>query len=73
MSAREGKPLGRLALALYAALSYIPLVLTHRGKVAADTKQYLFLDPGQLLSRAASMWDPNVGMGTVTHQNIGHR
>ena len=22
--------------------------------------------------RAASMWDPNIGMGTVTHQNIGY-
>ncbi len=24
------------------------------------------------MSRAASMWDPNVGLGTVTHQNIGY-
>jgi arabinofuranan 3-O-arabinosyltransferase len=37
----------------------------------ADTKSYLYLDPDRLLSRAWSMWDPHVGMGTVTHQNIG--
>jgi len=55
-----------------AAVSYVPLLFTHVGKVGADTKQYLYLDPGRLLARAPSMWDPNVGMGTVTHQNIGY-
>ena len=24
------------------------------------------------MARAWSMWDPNIGMGTVTHQNIGY-
>jgi hypothetical protein len=61
--------LGYVALAL---LAYVPPLLTARGRVAADTKQYLYLDPGRLLSRAVSMWDPNVGMGTVTHQTIGY-
>ena len=28
--------------------------------------------PGRLLERAWSMWDPNIGLGTVTHQNIGY-
>ena len=42
------------------------------GKVGADTKSYLYLDPGRLLERAWSMWDPNIGLGTVTHQNIGY-
>lgn len=60
---------GVVALALVA---YVPLLLTKPGKVGADTKTYLYLDPGRLLSRAAEMWDPNVGMGTVTHQNIGY-
>jgi hypothetical protein len=65
---------GRLALGygLLAALAYIPPLLTAPGKVAADTKQYLYLDPGRLMSRAASMWDPHVAMGTVTHQTIGY-
>ncbi len=40
--------------------------------VGADTKSYLYLDPSRLLGRAPSLWDPNVGMGTVTHQNIGY-
>ena len=55
-----------------AALVYIPLLLTHQGMVGADTKQYLYLDPGRLLSQAWQLWDPSIGMGTVTHQNIGY-
>jgi arabinofuranan 3-O-arabinosyltransferase len=57
---------------LLAAVSYIPLFLTEPGWVAADTKEYLYLDPAKLTVGAASMWDPNTGMGTVTHQNIGY-
>ncbi|HUF32487.1 MAG TPA: alpha-(1-_3)-arabinofuranosyltransferase family protein [Acidimicrobiales bacterium] len=57
---------------LLVAMAYVPLVLTSPGRVAADTKTYLYLDPGRLLSRAASMWDPSIGLGTVTHQNIGY-
>ena len=55
-----------------AAVAYIPLLLTRPGWVSADTKTYLYLDPAKLMSRAWSMWDPSIGMGTVTHQNIGY-
>src|SRR5690242_14579929 len=58
-----------VALAL---VSYVPLLMSRTGAVAADTKQYLYLDPGRLTQGAASMWDPNTGLGTVTHQNIGY-
>ncbi|MSV67938.1 MAG: DUF3367 domain-containing protein, partial [Actinobacteria bacterium] len=58
--------------ALLAALSYIPVLLSDPGRVAADTKSYLSLDVGRLMERAWSMWDPNIGLGTVTHQNIGY-
>jgi hypothetical protein len=57
---------------LLAAVCYVPLLLSKPGQVAADTKQYLYLDPTKLTVGAASMWDPNTGMGTVTHQNIGY-
>ncbi len=62
----------RLFWLVLAGVSYIPLLLTKPGMVAADTKQYLYLDPGRLTTGAASMWDPNTGLGTVTHQNIGY-
>ncbi|HLM65733.1 MAG TPA: alpha-(1-_3)-arabinofuranosyltransferase family protein [Acidimicrobiales bacterium] len=61
----------RLHLGL-AAVAYIPLLLTQRQWVSADTKTYLYLDPSRLLRRAWSMWDPTIGFGTVTHQNIGY-
>jgi arabinofuranan 3-O-arabinosyltransferase len=60
----------RLHLAL-AVVAYVPLLLTQPGWVSADTKTYLYLDPAKLLSRAWSMWDPSIGLGTVTHQYIG--
>ncbi len=63
---------GALEHVLLAGFAYVPLLLTKPGVVAADTKQYLYLDPGRLISQAMSMWDPSVTAGTVTHQNIGY-
>ncbi len=57
---------------LMALVAYLPLLVTAPGEIGADTKTYLYLDPARLLSRAASMWDTNIGLGTVTHQNIGY-
>ncbi|HEX7095440.1 MAG TPA: alpha-(1-_3)-arabinofuranosyltransferase family protein, partial [Acidimicrobiales bacterium] len=62
----------RLGLAALALLSYVPLLLTAPGQVAADTKAYLYTDPARLIARAGWMWDPNVAAGTVTHQTIGY-
>ena len=62
----------RLGYFLLAALAYVPVLLAHPGRVVADTKQYLYLDPSRVLERAWSMWDANIGLGTVTHQNIGY-
>ena len=53
-------------------LAYVPLLLNDPGRLAADTKAYLYLDPGRLMERATSMWQPEIAMGTVTHQNIGY-
>jgi arabinofuranan 3-O-arabinosyltransferase len=58
--------------AVLAATIYVPLLLTKPGRVGADTKTYLYLDPSRMLSRAPYMWDQHIGMGTVTHQNIGY-
>jgi hypothetical protein len=66
------KGIRRLGYAAIVLLAYVPPLLTQPGKVVADTKSYLYIDPARLLGRAASMWDPNIGFGTVTHQNIGY-
>ncbi len=60
-------PIGLLAL-----LAYLPAVLTAPGVVAADTKQYLYLDPGRYLAGVTSLWDPSMFGGWVTHQTIGY-
>jgi arabinofuranan 3-O-arabinosyltransferase len=60
-----------LELVALAALAYVPFLLSSPGELTADTKQYLYLNPGQLLARALYLWDPHVGGGTVPHQNIG--
>lgn len=64
---RRGAPVGFLA-----ALAFLPPLLTAPGVVAADTKQYLTLDPGRLMSTAASLWDPQQFGGYVTHQTVGY-
>ncbi|MEQ1787052.1 MAG: alpha-(1-_3)-arabinofuranosyltransferase family protein, partial [Acidimicrobiales bacterium] len=61
----------RDALAL-ACLTVLPLSLGGRGQVNADTKQYLYLDPLDLLDRARVLWDSRVGGGAVTHQAVGY-
>ena len=57
---------------IFAALVYVPLLFTDPRKVEADTKSYLYLDPGRLLTRAVSLWDPKIAMGTLSHQTIGY-
>ena len=53
-------------------MSYVPFFLGNQGKVSADTKAYLYLDPSHLLATATSMWNTDQGYGMVTHQNIGY-
>ena len=64
---REGLLWALLALAVVPAI-----FLTRAGWIAADTKAYLYLDPGRLIASAQSMWNPDIGLGTVTHQNMGY-
>ena len=70
--ARASRRGAALEIAAIALVSYVPFLLSSPGDVPADTKQYLFLDPDRLLSRAPYMWDPHIGAGTVPHQNIGY-
>lgn len=58
--------------ALLALVAYVPFLLSSPGRVSADTKQYLYLDPGRLLADAPYLWDSGYGAGSVTHQNIGY-
>ncbi len=55
-----------------AAVAYIPLLRTAPGMVEDDSKQYLYTDPARFMSQVVSMWNPDVSMGTVSHQYIGY-
>jgi arabinofuranan 3-O-arabinosyltransferase len=57
---------------ILALVAYVPSFMARPGWVAADTKAYLYLNPSKLLSSAWSMWNPDIALGTVTHQNIGY-
>ncbi|HXW32053.1 MAG TPA: alpha-(1-_3)-arabinofuranosyltransferase family protein, partial [Acidimicrobiales bacterium] len=72
LRATLAQPRARLAHLLLAVAALVPQLLTRPGVVDADTKTYLFLEPGRYLRQSLSMWDPTVGLGTVTHLQIGY-
>ena len=53
-------------------VAFVPMLAAQPGLVTDDTKTYLYLDPGRYVRQALSVWDPHVGLGTVTHENIGY-
>ncbi|HUP76303.1 MAG TPA: alpha-(1-_3)-arabinofuranosyltransferase family protein [Acidimicrobiales bacterium] len=59
-------------LVVLTATSILPLILRADGRLNADTKQYLYLDPGGLLHRSLNLWDPAIAGGTVSHQQVGY-
>ncbi|MEO6318839.1 MAG: alpha-(1-_3)-arabinofuranosyltransferase family protein [Acidimicrobiales bacterium] len=65
---RQSKP----ELVALALLAYGPFLLSSPGRISADSKQYLYLDPGRFLARATDLWDPTIGAGTVPHQHLGY-
>ncbi|CAB4364730.1 unannotated protein [freshwater metagenome] len=58
--------------ALLAAIAYIPALLSSPGRMPSDTKLYLYLDPGRLLSTSSKTWDPSLYGGWVPHQMIAY-
>jgi len=59
-----------LSIILLAALAYIPALASSPGRMPADTKLYLYLDPGGLLGRSTSTFEPDQFAGWVPHQQI---
>lgn len=53
-------------------LVLLPPLWSAPGRIAADTKTYLSLNPRGLLAQAPSLWESDTGLGTVTHQTIGY-
>jgi arabinofuranan 3-O-arabinosyltransferase len=62
----------RLPVAALAIVAYVPILLSSPGTVGGDTKSYLTIDPARWLSRVGYLWQPSIGAGGVTHQNVGY-
>ena len=57
---------------IVAAIAFIPQLCSQPGVIDSDTKSYLFIDPARFLAQSAYMWDPDIALGTVTHQQLGY-
>lgn len=58
--------------ALLAVLAYLPAFTSAPGRMPADSKLYLYLDPGRFLGDAASTFDPRQFAGWVPHQHVAY-
>ncbi len=65
------RPLVRAA-ALLAVIAYVPALTAAPGRMPADSKLYLYLDPGRLIADAAGSFDPRQFAGWVPHQHIAY-
>lgn len=61
-----------LAYVALAVPAYLSLLLSSPGRVAGDTKLYLYLDPRRLIADSLWTWDTRQFGGWVPHQNVGY-
>ncbi|MEX0846729.1 MAG: alpha-(1-_3)-arabinofuranosyltransferase family protein, partial [Ilumatobacteraceae bacterium] len=59
-----------LSLAVLALLAYLPSFTAAPGRMPADTKMFLYLDPGGLVRDAPFSWDTSQFGGWFPHQTI---
>ena len=62
----------RAPLLVVSGVLSVALVFQARGRVVADTKLDLLIDPGQFLSRALDLWDPTASFGRLQNQAVGY-
>ena len=61
-----------LAAGLLGLLAYVPALASSPGRMPADTKLYLYLDPGRLITDAPFTFDARQFAGWVPHQVIAY-
>jgi len=62
----------RWTVGLLALIAYVPALLTKPGRLPADTKLFLYLNPGRLIADAPFTWDTRQFGGWVPHQTIAY-
>jgi arabinofuranan 3-O-arabinosyltransferase len=61
-----------LEVLVLAVLAYLPALTAAPGRMPADSKLYLYLDPQRLVSDAFHSFDPRQFAGWVPHQHISY-
>jgi arabinofuranan 3-O-arabinosyltransferase len=61
-----------IEVVLLALLAYLPGLRSSPGKIPGDTKLFLYLDPGRLVSDAIWSWDSRQFGGWVPHQTLSY-
>ena len=62
----------RWTVGLLALIAFVPALLTKPGRMPADTKLFLYLNPGRLIADAPFTWDTRQFGGWVPHQTIAY-
>ena len=61
-----------ISVSVLVLLAYIPALTAAPGRMPADSKLYVYLDPGRFLGDAATTFDPRQYAGWVPHQHIAY-
>lgn len=67
-----GRCRAALEVAGLALLAYVPALTAAPGRIPADTKLYLYLDPARQMGDALWSFDTRQFAGWVPHQIIGY-
>jgi len=60
------------SVAVLAALAFVPALTAAPGRMPADSKLYVYLNPGRFLSDTTTTFDPRQFAGWVPHQHIAY-
>lgn len=72
LTARRPRRADLAGAVVLAVLAYLPALASSPGRMPADSKLYLYLDPARLLGDAATTFDPRQFAGWVPHQHIAY-
>lgn len=61
-----------ISFAVLALLAYVPSLTSSPGRMPADSKLYVYLNPGRFLTDTTTSFDPRQFAGWVPHQHIAY-
>lgn len=61
-----------VSVAVLALLAYVPSLTAAPGRMPADSKLYVYLNPGRFLADTTTTFDPRQFAGWVPHQHIAY-